>query len=156
MKRISFLLVLLCLVLSAFSQEVKYKCLLQMSNYQGEGAYIAASIISPSGEYVKTMNVRGEDDKWYDSLLEWHKFQSKAAEDIDGITGASITSGNRSVFVLSIDDSQLDAGYKLRFETAVENEKYHKEDVEIALTTENLKKVTEGTGYIRFVRFNKA
>jgi len=45
-------------------------------------------------------------------------------------------------------------GYKLRFETAVEDQKYHVKDLEIPLTTEALSAKSDGTGYIRYVRFS--
>ncbi|RZK67235.1 MAG: DUF2271 domain-containing protein, partial [Pedobacter sp.] len=45
-------------------------------------------------------------------------------------------------------------GYKLRFETAVEDNKYYVKDAEIPLTTEGLAAKTEGTGYIRYVRLS--
>ena len=46
-------------------------------------------------------------------------------------------------------------GYKLRFESAVEDQKYHVTDVEVPLTTESLADKTEGKGYIRYVRLSK-
>ena len=34
----------------------KYKCLIQMKNYSGEGAYIVVSLIKPDGKYEKIMS----------------------------------------------------------------------------------------------------
>jgi len=61
----------------ANAQTSKYKCMLQMSNYMGEGAYVVVSLINPKGNYEKTLYVMGEDKKWYKTLKEWHKFYSK-------------------------------------------------------------------------------
>ncbi len=132
----------------------KYKCMIQMTNYMGEGAYIVVSLINPKGTYEKTLYVMGPDKKWYNTLKEWHKFQSKKPTNISAVTGASVTGGDRAVNVLEIETSKINAGYKLRFESAVEDKAYHLKDLEIPLTTEGLAAKSEGAGYIRYVRFS--
>jgi hypothetical protein len=132
----------------------KYKCMIQMTNYMGEGAYIVISLIHGKGAYEKTLYVLGPDKKWYNSIKEWHKFQSKKPANISAITGASVTGGDRSVNVLEIDNAKINAGYKIRFESAVEDKDYNVKDLEIPLTTEALSAKSEGTGYIRYVRFS--
>ncbi|WP_439584702.1 DUF2271 domain-containing protein [Dyadobacter bucti] len=132
----------------------KYKCMVQMTNYAGEGAYIVVSLINSKNGYDKTLYVMGPDKKWYNSLKEWHKFQSKKPANISAVTGASVTGGDRSVNVFEIETAKINAGYKLRFESAVEDQKYHLKDVEIPLTTEALSAKTDGTGFIRYVRFS--
>jgi hypothetical protein len=147
---------LICLVsFNVNAQSVKYKCMLQMSNYMGEGAYVVVSLINAKGEYEKTLYVMGDDKKWYSSLKEWNKFHTKKAEDISAKTGASVTGGDRSITTIEIDNSKINKGYKLRFESAVEDQKYYVNDLEIPLTTEGLAAKTEGKGYIRYVRLNK-
>lgn len=154
--RLSAMLVVACLFsISATAQNSKYKCLLQMSNYMGDGAYVVVSLINPQGGYEKTLYVMGDDKKWYNSLKEWYKAHSKKPSEISAITGASVTGGDRSVTTITIDDSKLNKGYKLRFETAVEDQRYHVDDVEIPLTTAGLAEKTEGKGYIRYVKLNK-
>ncbi|MCE6991894.1 DUF2271 domain-containing protein [Dyadobacter sp. CY323] len=132
----------------------KYKCMIQMTNYMGEGAYVVISLINAKGAYEKTLYVLGPDKKWYNSMKEWHKFQSRQKANISAITGASVTGGDRSVNVLEIDNAKINAGYKIRFESAVEDKAYHVKDLEIPLTTEGLSAKSEGTGYIRYVRFS--
>ncbi|WP_281635936.1 DUF2271 domain-containing protein [Flavobacterium marginilacus] len=139
----------------ATAQTSKYKCMLQMSNYTGEGAYIVVSLINAKGEYDKTLYVMGDDKKWYKTLKEWHKFYSQKPTDISAKTGASVTGGDRSMTTLEIEDSKINKGYKLRFETAVEDQKYYVTDLEVPLTTEGIADKTEGKGYIRYVRLNK-
>lgn len=143
------------LAFNSNAQTSKYKCMLQMSNYMGEGAYIAVSLINPKGEYEKTLYVMGDDKKWYSSLKEWNAFQSKRPPNISAKTGASLTGGDRSMTTLEIEDSKINSGYKLRFETAVEDQKYYINDIEIAMTTQKMAEKTEGKGYIRYVRLNK-
>lgn len=131
----------------------KYKCMIQMTNYMGEGAYVVISLIDSKGAYEKTLYVMGSDKKWYKSLKEWHKFYSKKPANISAITGASVTGGDRSVNVIEIENSKINAGYKLRFESAVEDKNYNVKDLEVPLTTAGLSAKSEGTGYIRYVRF---
>ncbi|PVD49311.1 DUF2271 domain-containing protein [Terrimonas sp.] len=150
---------LAAVLISAFSfnasaQNKKFKCLVQMSGYMGEGAYIVVSLIDPKGAYEKTLYVMGDDKQWYNTLKEWHKFQTKKPANISAITGASVAGGDRSVTVLEIDASKIDKGYKLRFESAVEDKEYYEKDVEIPLTTEKLSGKTDGAGYIRYVRIS--
>ncbi len=129
--------------------------MLQMSNYVGEGAYVVVSLINAKGDYEKTLYVMGDDKKWYNSLKEWNKFQTKKPSNISTITGASVTGGDRSITTIEIDNAKMNSGYKLRFESAVEDQKYHVSDIEIPLTTAGIAEKTEGKGYIRYVRLSK-
>ncbi len=139
----------------AFAQSSKYKCMVQMNSYEGLEAYVVISLVDPKGAYEKTLYVLGTDKQWYNTLKEWYKFETKTKAKLSAITGASIAGGDRSVKTIEIDDSKLNKGYKLRFESAVEEQKYHVTDVEIPLTTEKLTERAEGTGYIRFVKLSK-
>ncbi|WP_379883881.1 DUF2271 domain-containing protein [Larkinella insperata] len=141
----------------SFAQQAgssQYKCMIQMTNYMGEGAYMVISLINGKGAYEKTLYVLGSDKKWYPDIKEWHKAMAKKTPNISAITGASVAGGDRSVTVLEIDNSKLNKDYKLRFESAVEDKQYHVKDLEIPLTTEALSAKSEGTGYIRYVRFS--
>lgn len=154
LSKICLMVVITCLFsFHASAQTTKYKCLLQMSNYVGEGAYVAVSLIDPKGEYEKTLYIMGDDKKWYKSLKEWNKFNVKKP-DVSAKTGASVTGGDRSVTVFEIETSKIDKGYKIRFETAVEDQKYHVTDAEIPLTTAGITEKTEGKGYIRYVKLS--
>lgn len=151
-KKIFSLLALALLFGTQANAQEKYKCMVQMSNYPGEGAYIIASLINPKGEYEQTLYVFGRDKKWYPDLAEWWKFQKPKKQNLSAITGASISGGERSVNVIDIEPSKIDAGYTIRFETAVENQKYNIKDLEVPLTKQNVTGKTEGSNYIRYVR----
>lgn len=134
------------------SSTKKYKCLIQLTNYEGEGAYVVVSLISPKGQYEKTVYVIGDDSEWYHEITEWWKFYGKKRTKLDGITGSTISGGERAMVVIQLDPTKINKGYKLRFESAVEAKNYHKQDVEFALTTANLEKKYNGKGFIRYVR----
>jgi hypothetical protein len=140
---------------SAQNATSKYKCMIQMTNYMGEGAYIVISLVDSKGAYAKTLYVLGPNKKWYNTVKEWHKFNTKKPANLSAITGASVTGGDRSVNVIEIETSKINAGYKLRFETAVEDKEYYIKDLEIPLTSESLSAKNDGTGFIRYVRFSQ-
>ena len=129
-----------------------YKCLIQMKNYHGEGAYVIISLLNEKGAYQETLSVQGADDEWYFDLKAWWDFYGKKRTNIDAITGATINGGARSIRILTIPDAALNKGYKLRFETAVEDQQYHKDDVAFDLNTANVKAKIEGKGFIRYIR----
>ncbi|MEO1031921.1 MAG: DUF2271 domain-containing protein [Bacteroidota bacterium] len=149
------LLVLAIMLLFGFTIKQptsSYKCMIQMTNYSGEGAYIVISLINPEEDYEKTLYVQGDDDEWYFDITEWWQFQGKVRADIDAITGATISGGERAISVIEIEDEKIDSGYKIRFETAVEDQEYYTDDVEFELTSESVKSKVEGKGFIRYIR----
>lgn len=141
-------------VLAGFNTTEKkpVKCLIQLTNYTGEGAYIIVSLMNPKGEYEETLQVLGKDPEWYSEISEWWKFYGKHRPNIDAISGETISGGERTVSILQIPNDKIDKGYSLRFETSVEDQKYYKDDLQFPLTTENLKSKQEGKGFIRYVR----
>ncbi|WP_299365668.1 DUF2271 domain-containing protein [Winogradskyella sp.] len=149
------LLVLAIIILFGFTIKrptSTYKCMIQLTNYTGEGAYIVISLLNPKGEYEKTLYVLGDDDEWYFDITEWWKFHGKVRADIDAITGATISGGERAISAIEIEDEKIDSGYKIRFETAVEDQEYYADDVEFELTSESVKSKVEGKGFIRYIR----
>lgn len=149
-----FLLVLFLAVqsIAVSAQAKKYKCMVQMTNYMGEGAYIVVSLVDIKGVYEKTLYIMGADKKWYKTLKDWNNFNLRKPANLSAITGASVAGGDRSVNVLDIEDSKFNKGYTLRFESAVEDKPYYSKDADFPLTTENLSGKIDGTGYIRYVR----
>jgi hypothetical protein len=142
-------------VLLAFTNPVEttnVKCMIQMINYTGEGAYIIISLINPKGDYEETLYVQGKDSEWYSEIPEWWKFYGKRRLEIDAISGATISGGGRTISVLKIPSDKIDVGYSIRFETAVEDQEYYTDDVQFKLTSESVKSKVEGKGFIRYVR----
>ena len=159
MKFSKYILLLVCLFFTAFTTlknavpTSKYKCMVQLKNYEGEGAYVVVSVLDKNNNYVKTLHILGDDEKWYPDIPTWWSFfETSKDTGIDAITGATIAGGERSIFTFQLNEDDLKAGNKLRFETAVEHQDYHEKDLEIVLENNNLKNKFEGTGYIRYVR----
>ena len=154
MKKICFALLVFFAVHT--NAQDKYKCMVQMTNYNGEAAYMVVSLIDPQGNYQKTLYVFGDNGKYYDSLKKWFVFYQDKKEKIDAVTGASITQGDRKTITLNLDKNLLDQGYKIRFESAVEDQNYYTTDAEVPFSSESLKGKTEGSGYVRYIRLTEA
>lgn len=151
---VGIFLTTIILAFTTASAKIEYKCVVQLTNYSGEGAYVVVSLIDPKGNYDETLYMMGEDEKWYDYFKEWWAFwENDNKPSIDAITGESIIGGDRKIVKLKLDSSKMDSGYKIRFETAVEDQYYYVKDVEVDLTSSALKAKIEGSGYIRYVRF---
>lgn len=147
---ITFLAITLGLLTQA--QEQKYKVLLQLTKYAGDGAYVAVSLINPQGNYEQTLYMHGDDPQWYNTLKRWFSFTERKKEKIDAITGASITNGDRKIFYITLSESVINKGYTIRFESAVEDQNYHTIDAQVELSSEKMFEKTAGTGYIRYVK----
>lgn len=143
-------------VLSSFqtnTDKTLYKCMIQMANYTGEGAYVVVSLLDNENKYIETLYVQGNDDEWYSEITEWWKFQGKHRSDVDAISGATVGAGQRGINSFEISNDLFDKGYKIRFESAVEDKEYFSDDIEIELTSvDMLQGKIEGKGYIRYIR----
>lgn len=144
---ISFIL----LLLTASNIETRVRCLIQMKNYEGNGSYIIVSLLDEKKEYVKTLQIIGEDPEWYNEIDSWWSFFGKAKRRVDGITGATLSAGQRRVITFTIND--MPENYYIRFETAVEENLYYESEVDVAINEVAKKKEYEGTGYIRYLKF---
>ncbi len=152
-KKLTVIFILIIAIMAfTTSENKKYKCMIQMKNYEGEGAYVIVSLLNSNGAYEKTLYVQGDDEDWYHDITEWWQFHGKVRTNIDAITGATISGGNRAINVIEIPDDKLNKGYKIRFETAVEDQEYYADDIEFELTSESVNSRVEGKGFIRYIR----
>jgi hypothetical protein len=127
--------------------------LVQLSEYPGPEAYFSLYLVSPQGKYDRTLWVSGPEKIWWPDSKRWFGYFSRQAESVDGLTGASTPSGGRAVMRVDLDPAWVDAGYKLRVETSVENADNHQLDVEVDLSTANQRLKVPGTGYVRYLRY---
>lgn len=127
--------------------------LVQLNEYSGPEAYFHVYLVNPEGKFDRTLWVSGSDKIWWPDSKRWFGYYSRAGEDVDAITGASTPSGARAVMRVEIDPTLVDAGYKLRVETSVENADNVQQDAEVDLTSQNQRVKTPGTGYVRYIRY---
>lgn len=136
--------------------QTRYKCMLQMKNYSGEGAYVVASIVDAKGKYIRTLSVMGDEGKWYQNLKQWYTAQRKLNEKLDGITSASVSGGKREVFTIAIEEALMNKGNKIRFESVVEHGNYIPVELEIPLSSNEIQNKVDAIekGYLRFAKLS--
>ena len=158
----SFLLLYFLLLNSSVEEYVEVKCMLEIVNYRGEGAYIAISVIDKSEKYIKTVYVFGDDKSWFSemksfwrNLRENNLFLDKDFYPlVDAISGPTISGSERRLFQFKIPKNLFNSNYNLRIETAVEDKGYYVNDIIINLNPENLKKIYQGEGFINKIQFS--
>lgn len=144
---ISFIILLLI----ASNIETKVRCLIQMKNYEGNGAYIIVSLLDENKEYIRTLQIIGDDPEWYNEIDSWWSFFGKTKRKVDGITGATLSAGQRRVITFSIN--KIPKHCFIRFETAVEENLYYESEVDVAINELAKKQEYDGTCYIRYLKF---
>jgi hypothetical protein len=138
------------------------KCMVQMIDYRGEGAYFVISVVDANNNYLKTLYVMGNDKTWFSEMKAFWQYlrannlytDERFYPLIDGISGATISGGQRRVFPIQIPVQLLNKGYRLRFETAVEDKGYNTEDVALNLNQTALSENYQGSGFIQQIKFS--
>lgn len=120
-----------------------------ISNYSGEGAYVALYLVNAKGVYQRTLWVAGEKTKYYKHLPDWARGSGLRKGEYDGKTGASVLSKGSLTVTADIPDAMIDAGYEVRVDTAVEDLRDNRADVAVPLTTDGAGKTVSGRGYVK-------
>ncbi|NRA86452.1 MAG: DUF2271 domain-containing protein [Rhizobiales bacterium] len=141
-------------VMTSTANAKEVTTMVQLINYKGDKAYFAMYLVNPKGRYEKTLWVSGTEKRWYEEgLPRWWKYKSRAEENVDGVTGASTSNGDRLIVKIEIDDNKIDSGYRIRVATSVEDIANTPSDAEFELTTDNIRKKLTGNTYVRYVRY---
>ena len=69
----------LCISWVGTEERMSYRCLFQLTNYGGEGAYVITSLIYPNGEYVETLYVGGDDEDVKAFVIDFTSFSSPSS-----------------------------------------------------------------------------
>lgn len=136
------------LVLPGLAQARTLTLNTQMQNYSGRDAYLAYYITDVNGQYHSTLWVAGKKAKYYKHLRDWSRGSSADSASFDGITGASVGSGETLTVSVELADALLDAGYEIRVDSAVENKRDNRADIKVPLTTQGAGQASNGSGYI--------
>ncbi len=119
----------------------------KLVQYSGHAAYLAVYLTNPDGSYNSTLWVSGQKSKYYGDLRGWARAASSGGSlDLDGITGASVGSGETLTVQASLADTLIDAGYQIHIDTAVEHGGQYADDAVIALTSKP--STASGNGYV--------
>ena len=155
MKKILFALGLAAVMaVPGYAQAREVTFSTQLSNYGGDGAYLALYLTDADGQYQETLWISGEKSKYYKHLRDWARGSGMNQAEYDGLTGASVTSGRTLNVTLELDDALIDSGYQVRVDTAVEDMRDNRSDVVAPLTTEGSGKSVAGRGYDQSFVYN--
>jgi len=140
---------LLSLGLSSLAQAREVTITTELNAYRGDGAYLAIYLTDGAGKYTRTLWVAGGKAKYYKHLLDWARGSAMKSAEYDGLTGASVTSGDSLTIKVNIDDALIDAGYLVRVDSAVEDQRENRVDAEVPLTTQGSGIPVAGRGYVK-------
>lgn len=121
---------------------------LNMNDYGGRGAYVAFYVTDASGAYAGSLWMAGGKAKYYKHLSDWARFTGNDATQVDGITGASVGSGQSLEMTMDLSDALFDAGYTLHVDAAVEDMRDSPGEVAIPLTSAQSGQPVAGRTYI--------
>lgn len=122
---------------------------LTLTAYSGREAYLAIYVTKPDGSYESTLWVAGSKTRYLGDLRGWVSALqgSGASLSLDGISGASVGSGQTLNINVNLADSMIDAGYQLHVETAVEHGGEYPDDVVMPISSGTQQ--ANGTGYVQ-------
>ena len=119
-----------------------------LTDYGGEGAYLALYVTDASGAYVGSLWMAGGKSKYYEHLTDWYRATGGDPAHVDGITGASVGAGRTLEITLDLADALFDAGYTLHVDGAVEDMRDSPNEVAVPLTTEGVGQPVRGRRYV--------
>jgi hypothetical protein len=124
----------------------------QLSNYGGDGAYLAIYVTDHGGAYKSTLWIAGTKAKYWRHLGAWYRATGGKVK-VDGISGASVGAGKTLRVTVDVADALLDAGYEIHIDTAAEKMKENSPDVVVPFTTAGAGKPVAGRGYVKAFRY---
>lgn len=124
-----------------------------LTNYGGDGAYLALYVTDPAGAYAGTLWMAGGKSKYYEHMSDWYRATGGDPAQINGITGASVGAGRTLEITLDLQDALFDAGYTLHIDAAVEDMRDSPREVSVPLTTKGAGQPVAGRRYIANVTY---
>jgi hypothetical protein len=125
-----------------------------LANYGGNGAYLAIYLTDGQGKFHSTLYVAGRKAKYHSHLRDWARGKATENLSIDGITGASVGSGQSLRVRAEVADALIDAGYQIRIDSSVENGRDIPADIMMPLSPATAGKPTAGKGYVKSFSFD--
>jgi hypothetical protein len=125
-----------------------------LSNYGGDGAYLALYITDAQGAYVGTVWLAGGKSKYYQHLTNWYRTTGGNPAEINGITGASVGAGRTLEITADLADALFDTGYTLHIDAAVENMRDSPNEIAVPLTSAGAGTSVSGRRYVATFRYD--
>ena len=105
-----------------------------LKDYRGNEAYLAIYVTDAQGVYQRTLWVAGKKAKYYKHLRDWAQGGGSKPVEFDGLTGASVGSGETLEVAVELEDALIDAGYEIRIDSAVEDKRDNRGEIKLPLT----------------------
>lgn len=119
-----------------------------LTDYGGDGAYLALYVTDSAGAYVGSLWMAGGKSKYYEHLSDWYRATGGDTAQVNGITGASVGAGRTLEITLDLADALFDAGYTLHIDGAVEDMRDSPNEVAVPLTTAGAGAQVPGRRYV--------
>ncbi|MBI1418275.1 MAG: DUF2271 domain-containing protein [Limimaricola sp.] len=152
--RIAALALTTALTIPAMAQARPVTLAARLTNYGGDGAYLAFYLTDAKGNYVKTIYMAGGRPRYYRHLGDWMRLSNGDYRGLSGITGASIGSGGLLQVTVDVADSLIDAGYTLHIDAAAQNFREMPSEITMPFTSANANQVQTSRGYIHAFAYN--
>ncbi|MCQ4347429.1 DUF2271 domain-containing protein [Pseudomonas stutzeri] len=123
-----------------------------LKEYRGDGAYLAIYLTDADGNYRRTLWVAGKKAKYYRHLRDWSRGGGAQQAEYDGLTGASVGSGETLTVDVELEPALLYAGYQIRVDSAVEDKRDNRAEVRLPLTREP--GAASGSGYVERLSYH--
>ncbi|MCM2293877.1 DUF2271 domain-containing protein [Allorhizobium sp. BGMRC 0089] len=121
----------------------------QLADYGGYPAFLAVYIVNKAGAYQETLWVAGQRTSYYRHLRDWYRGAMRSNQPLDGVTGASVGSGNTLRVQANLSDVLINAGYRIQVDSAVEGGPAQPAEVSVPLDSAGAGKPVSGRGIIR-------
>jgi len=125
----------------------------QLKSYGGDGAYLAIYLTDAKGAYAGTLWVAGGKAKYYKHLSDWNRLSARDIKRLAGVTGASVGAGRKLTATADLADALIDAGYEIRIDAAVEDQRDSPSEVRVPLTRANASQPQAGKQYIQSLTY---
>jgi hypothetical protein len=119
-----------------------------LTQYGGQGAYLAIYVTDPTGAYAGSLWMAGGKTKYYKHLTDWARFTGEDPAEVSGITGASVGAGRSLELSMDLSDALFDAGYTLHIDASVEEMRDSPNEIAVPLTTAGAGTPVKGRRYI--------
>ena len=134
--------------LPAISQAREINLSTTLQEYRGNEAYLAIYVTDAQGAYQRTLWVAGKKAKYYRHLRDWAQGGGNRPAEFDGLTGASVGSGETLEVAVELEDALIDAGYQIRIDSAVEDKRDNRGEIQVPLSSQATSVKGSGQGYI--------
>lgn len=147
-KTLSLLALTTALTIPALAQARPVTFTVKLKSYGGNPAYLALYATDATGAYKGSLWMAGDRSKYYRHLGHWFRKTGGNLSEINGITGASVGSGQTLTVTLDLADTLFDAGYQLHIDAAAENLVESPSEIVLPLTSSGAGQAKSGRAYI--------